>query len=359
MDWTQQTKDLLDGWTEAQKQFWSGWPGWAGQAGAADPTTAPSQWLKTFADTWSAAPGGTADRAAGNILGTPDLMIRSLSLLMKAWEVVAPQLGAGKPWRPDLEELLEQWRQEMVGFPQRQKVTAGEFADLTRTLLERWSPMTGPWLQMVIQALAAGHPGGAFLGGTTGLNRAMGFDEGIAPILMGLGELPRVTVMREKLGKMLKAADALTDLRAAQSQYHLAMADALVQAVERTMEHLAKSAKEGLKISSARELMRIWFANADRTLNETFTSPEFVGIRDKMTNAMMTYKIRQRDALEVVYAAMEIPSRSEVDEAHRDIHELKKQVRTLTRQVKELADKIPDNPHKGAGSSRGRATKPS
>jgi class III poly(R)-hydroxyalkanoic acid synthase PhaE subunit len=187
----------------------------------------------------------------------------------------------------------------------------------------------------------------------------MGFDEGVAPILMGLGELPRATVMREKMGKMLKAADALTDLRAAQSEYHLAMMDALARAVERTMEHLATSAREGETISSARDLMRTWFTNADRTLNETFTSPQFVGIRDQLTNAMMAYKIRQRDALEVVYFAMEIPLRSEVDEAHRDIHDLKRQIRVLSRQVKELADRIPEKPRKGTGSPRRRATKSS
>jgi class III poly(R)-hydroxyalkanoic acid synthase PhaE subunit len=359
MDWTQQTKDLLDGWAEAQKQFWSGWFGWAGQAGSGSLTVDPSQWLRIFVDTRSAARGEAADRVAGNILGTPELMIRSMSLLMKAWEVVSPQVGAGKPWRPDLNKLLDQWREEMASFPQRQAATTSELADLTRTLFERRSPLTGPWLQMVTQALAAGHPGAAFLGGTAGLNRAMGFDEGVAPILMGLGELPRATVMREKMGKMLKAADALTDLRAAQSEYHLAMADALVRAVERTMEHLAKSAREGETISSTRDLMRTWFTNADGTLNETFTSPEFVVIRDKMTNAMMTYKIRQRDALEDVYSAMEIPSRSEVDEAHRDIHNLKRQMRILSRQVKELAERIPENPRKGTSLSRRRATKSS
>jgi class III poly(R)-hydroxyalkanoic acid synthase PhaE subunit len=359
MDWTQQTKDLLDGWTEVQKQFWAGPLGWAGQAESTSPTVDPTRWLKTFVDSWSAARGNTADQVAGNVLGTPDLMIRSMSLLMKAWEVVAPQIGAGKPWRHDLKKLMDQWRQEIATFPQRQVATASEFVDLTRTLFECWSPTTGPWLQIVTQALVAGHPGAAFLGGTAGLNRAMGFDEGVAPILMGLGELPRATVMREKMGKMLKAADALTDLRAAQSEYHLAMMDALARAVERTMEHLATSAREGETISSARDLMRTWFTNADRTLNETFTSPQFVGIRDQLTNAMMAYKIRQRDALEVVYFAMEIPLRSEVDEAHRDIHDLKRQIRVLSRQVKELADRIPEKPRKGTGSPRRRATKSS
>ena len=125
------------------------------------------------------------------------------------------------------------------------------------------------------------------------------------------------------------------------------------------MEHLVKIAREGDKISSARDLMRTWFTNADKTLNETFTSSEFVGVRDKLTNAMMTYKIRQRDALEVVYSALEIPTRSEVDDAYLDIHDLKKDMRVLKMQVKELTDRISAKPRKSTGVSRRRSTKSS
>ena len=44
---------------------------------------------------------------------------------------------------------------------------------------------------------------------------------------------------------------------------------------------------------------------------------------------------------EVVYAAMEIPTRSEVDEAYRDIHELKKEIRSLKQALKEATAKTP------------------
>ncbi len=360
MSWTEQTNDMMKAWTDVQRQMWSGWMGMMpGAAAMAAPTPMfdPSQWMKMAVDTWSGGTGGTTGRVAGNIFGTPDMMMRSVNLLMKAWQTVAPKIEAGKPWQPDLQGILDQWRNELTGMPGRVTGTAGEFAELTRTLFERWSPMTGPWLAMVTQAMTSGHPAAAFMGGTLGLNRMMGFEEGVFPILTGVSELPRGTVVREKMGRMLKAVDALSDLRAAQAEFHSAMAGAMSKAVERTMDHLAKVAEKGEPIKSVRDLMRTWFGIADQTLNEAFTSPEFLATQDKMTNALMTYKVRQRDALEIVYEALEIPTRSHLDEAYKDIHDLKKEIRMLKRQLRQATGAEPAPPAAKAAAAKRASTK--
>jgi hypothetical protein len=72
---------------------------------------------------------------------------------------------------------------------------------------------------------------------------------------------------------------------------------------------------------------------------EMFNTKEFLGVQDKLTNALMNHKKVQREALEVVFAAMEIPTRSEIDEAYRDIHELKREVRALRRALKDATAK--------------------
>jgi class III poly(R)-hydroxyalkanoic acid synthase PhaE subunit len=340
MNWTDQTNEIMKAWTDAQKQLWGGWTGWMQgmpQAGAGSmwPMMDPSQWMKMAVDTWSNAAGGSAQRVAGNIFGTPDMMVRSVNLLMKAWQVAAPKIEAGKPWQPDIQSLIEEWRREIGNLPARATGTANDFVDLTKSLFERWSPMTGPWLAMVGQAIAAGHPAAAFMGGTAGLNRLVGFEEGVFPALTGVSDLPRATVVREKMGKMLAVVDSLNDLQKAQAEFHTAMADAMGKAVERTMDHLSKLAEKGEKINTVRDLMRTWFGIADKTLNDAFTTPEFLTLQDKMTNALMTHKVKQREALEIVYDAMEIPTRGALDEAYRDIHDLKRQVRQLKRQVEQ------------------------
>jgi class III poly(R)-hydroxyalkanoic acid synthase PhaE subunit len=343
MDWSAQTNEIMKTWGDAQKQLWSGWMTLAQGAnlGQGAPMFDPMQMFRTGADTWSGLREGPAQRLAGNIFGTPDVMTRSMNMLMQAWQMVAPKIEQGKPWQPDLQKLLNQWREEVASLPKRATSMGGDFAQLTKSLFERWTPITAPWLSMLGQATAGGHPGAAFLGGTAGANQMFNFQDMLqGPFAqLNVGELPRATVVREKMGTFLKVFDALSDLQEAQSEYQKSLSQGLAQSVERTIEHLAKLADKGEKVTSARDLMRTWYSIADRTLMEMFNTKEFLGVQDKLTNALMNHKKVQREALEVVFAAMEIPTRSEIDEAYRDIHELKREVRALRRALKDATAK--------------------
>ena len=147
---------------------------------------------------------------------------------------------------------------------------------------------------------------------------------------LSVGELPRATVAREKMGKFLKVFDAMKDMQDAQIGVpEDRCPQALAKSVERTIEHLAKLAEKGEKLTSPRDLMRTWYSIADRTLMEKFNTKEFLEVQDKLTDALMNHKKAQRDALEIVYNALEIPTRSEIDEAYRDIHAMKREVRAL------------------------------
>jgi poly[(R)-3-hydroxyalkanoate] polymerase subunit PhaE len=343
MDWSAQTNEIMKTWGEAQKQLWSGWMTLAQGANLAQggQMIDPAQWLRMGVDTWSGLREGPTQRLAGTILGTPEIMTRSMNLLMQAWQMVAPKIEEGKPWQPDLQNLLEQWREEVTSLPQRVTSMGSDFAQLTKSLFERWTPITGPWLSMVSQAAGGAHPGAVFLAGTAGPGRFFGFQEAFQGPLsqLSVGELPRATVAREKMGKFLKVLDAISDLQEVQREYEKELSEGLAQSVERTVEHLAKLAEKGEKLTSARDLMRTWYSIADRTLMEKFNTPEFLRVQDKLTEALMRHKKAQRDALEIVYNAMEIPTRSEIDEAYRDLHDLKREVRALRRALKDATAK--------------------
>lgn len=340
MDWSEQTEQLMKTWTDAQKQLWSGWMNWAQNAPGMSPAMFdPTQLFRAGVDTWSGAKETAPHRLAGNIFGTPDMMMLAMNLIMKAWQVAAPKIEGGKDWQPDIKKLLTDWRDEATNLPKRAAAMSNEFSQLTKSMFERWSPLTAPWLAMLGRAASEGHPGEAFMGGTAGLGQIAGFGEAFQLMRgmgeFGLSELPRATVAREKMGKFLRVLDTISDLEAAQRAYHKKLSDGIATSVERTIDHLAKLAEKGESISSARELMRTFFSIADKTLLETFNTKEFLEIQDKLTLALMKHKIAQREALEIVYNSMEIPTRSEIDEAYRDIHDLKREVRALKKALKE------------------------
>jgi polyhydroxyalkanoate synthase subunit PhaE len=354
MDWSAQTNEMMKTWGEAQKRLWSGWMDWAQGAGGMSQMGQmfdPAQFFGKGADAWSGLREGPAQRLAGNIFGTPEIMTRSMNLLMQAWQTVAPKVEQGQPWQPDLQKLLERWRTEVTALPKRAASAGGDFAQLSKTLFEHWTPITAPWLSMLSQATSGGHPGAGFLTGTAGLDRMFNFQEMFQGPLgqLNIGEMPRATVAREKMGKFLKVVDAMNDLQEAQSEYQKALSEGLATSVERTIEHLAKLAEKGDKVSSARDLMRTWYSIADRTMMEKFNTKEFIGVQDKLTDALMKHKITQREAMEIVYASLEIPTRSEIDEAYRDIHEMKRELRALKRALKEATAKpAAVKPHKKA-----------
>ncbi len=343
MDWSAQTNEIMKTWGEAQKQLWSGWMTLAQGAnlGQLGQVFDPMQWFRAGVDTWSGLREGPAQRLAGNVFGTPEIMTRSMNMLMQAWQAVAPKIEQGQPWQPDLQKLLANWREEVANAPKRAVSLQGDFAQLSKSLFERWTPITGPWLSMVGQATAGGHPAAAFLSGTAGPGRFMGFGEMFQSPFnqLSVGELPRATVAREKMGKFLKVFDALNDLQEAQDEYQKSLSDGLSQSVEKTIEHLAKLAEKGEKLTSSRDLMRTWYSIADRTLMQKFNTEEFLKLQNKLTEALMKHKTAQRDAMEIVYDAMELPTRSEIDEAYRDIHALKREVRALRKALKEATGK--------------------
>ena len=338
MDWSAQTNEMMKTWGDAQKRLWSGWMDWmqAATGGGNASGFDPAQFFRMGVDTWSGLKEGPTQRLAGNIFGTPEVMTRSMNLLMKAWQTVAPKLEAGKPWQPDLQKLLDDWRKEVAEMPKRTASAAGDFAQLSKSLFERWTPITAPWMAMLSQASSA-HPGEAFLSGTAGMGQLAGFQEMFrGPFAqMSVGELPRATVAREKMGKMLKVIDALKDLNDAQKEYQKTLSEGLAESVEKTIEHLAKLAEKGEKVSSPRDLMRTWYAIADKTLMNKFNTAEFLVVQDKLTDSLMAHKKAQREAMEIIYNSLEIPTRSEIDEAYKDIHALKREVRALRRAVKD------------------------
>lgn len=186
----------------------------------------------------------------------------------------------------------------------------------------------GPWLSFLMQAASSGHVGEAMLGGTAGLNRLLSM-EGDTSALAGVGEIPLFGASREKNAKLLRLVDAVVDLRKDSLSFHTAFAEALARAVEATVEELAKVAAKGEKISSVRQVMGLWYRTADKSLLVTFNTQEFLDKQNAFTRSQQQFKLAQRSVVEDIFRGLDMPTRSELDEAYQVIHELKMEIRAL------------------------------
>ena len=99
---------------------------------------------------------------------------------------------------------------------------------------------------------------------------------------------------------------------------------------------MADRAEQGEMIGSVRDLLLLWGQVADRVFIDTFRTDEFIQIQGQFLQAAMTYRIQQREIAEASLSLYDLPTRSEVDEAHRNIYELRKEVKALKKALADL-----------------------
>ena len=224
MDWSAQTNEIMKTWGDAQKQLWSGWMTLAqganlGQGGADVRSDAEvphgRRYLVGAQGRAGAAPGGQRLRYAGHHDAQHEHA--DAGMASGGAEDRAGQALAARPAEA-ARPMARGGRPTCRSAALRCRATS---PSCRKSLFERWTPITAPWLSMVGQATAGGHPGAAFLAGTAGAGQFHGFRTcfRVRSASSSVGELPRATVAREKMGKFLKVFDALNDLQEAQDEY--------------------------------------------------------------------------------------------------------------------------------------------
>nr|VFK00236.1 MAG: poly(R)-hydroxyalkanoic acid synthase, class III, PhaE subunit [Candidatus Kentron sp. H]VFK00310.1 MAG: poly(R)-hydroxyalkanoic acid synthase, class III, PhaE subunit [Candidatus Kentron sp. H]VFK04431.1 MAG: poly(R)-hydroxyalkanoic acid synthase, class III, PhaE subunit [Candidatus Kentron sp. H] len=342
MNWTEQIESMMKVWTGAQKQFaetqgqllggWqslaNGMPGMSGVPGmSAMPNLSnPMSWFMSGLPAW-AKNSTTGQSTAGNLFSSQAMMMQSLGMLAQAWQAIAPSLAAGKPWQSDFDTFLKQWSKEVLGAPQRFSAAGMDMNELMKSFLGEWGPLLKPWLAS-IQGMGLGGPLGDILGGE-GFPFGKLFGAGTEPAFRDLAQIPMIGVGREQIAKITRAFDAHVDMRKAAQKYQAAIAKTIGEAMKETMEQLVELSKKGEQIGSVRELIRIWVKIADRQFTRMYVSDEFIGIQGEVSRASLQNKLAQRAVLEVVLKQFDIPTRTELDDAYKTLHNLKNEVREL------------------------------
>jgi class III poly(R)-hydroxyalkanoic acid synthase PhaE subunit len=184
--------------------------------------------------------------------------------------------------------------------------TANPFADTLRAMrgqgaqgVDAWSDAVAPWLD------AARREGSAWLG------------------------LPAFGIGREQQERLQQLMQAQLESQQREAEHNLLMLKALQGAHALFQRKLAARAEPGKQLQSSRALFDLWIDAAEEAYAEVALSPEFRKSYGAMVNAQM--KLRKSVQGEVEYAGAQLgmPTRSEVDAAHRKIAELERMVRRL------------------------------
>jgi class III poly(R)-hydroxyalkanoic acid synthase PhaE subunit len=326
----EQLSGVVNAWADMQKRMWGDWS--ALLQNLPGGTGGPVEVAKKGFEAASKGSNEAARALMDRISGSQSAMNRVMDFFFRSMKVVAPNLEANKDWRPDLKSFADQWAKESTAMLQRSLGMGSHLGDLAGTMSKDLPNAMGPWLSFLAQAASAGNVGESMLGGTAGLSRLLAM-EGDASAFGSIGQIPHFGLSREKNAQMMRLVDASVDLRKSSLQFHTAFAEALAKAVEATVEALGKLSAKGEKITSVRDLMRLWYRTADASLLVTFNSKEFLDKQNEFTQAQQQYKLAQRVVVEDIFRGLDMPTRTEVDEAYKVIHDLKKEVRALRKEL--------------------------
>ena len=204
-------------------------------------------------------------------------------------------------------------------------------------LWRSWAGMSGPYGQHWPSA-ASGAGGGPI-------------DPVLLPLLGGshvgqairqVTEGPQFADMGSVERRTSRLAELWLEIQAAIGSYQQIVSEAWVLAVQRLGTELAGRQPLGADGLSAKEATRLWLEIADKTLMETHRSEGFLTARRRLLRSGIDFLLAERELLESIAEPAGFPTRTEIDEVHQSVQELKRRVRALEKSAASSAHHGPD-----------------
>ena len=146
---------------------------------------------------------------------------------------------------------------------------------------------------------------------------------------------PSLGYTREFNNKLFKSFDAWINFYKANFEYQVVLVDVWLKAFEELTRELASSQEKGETLQNWQQFLQVWSSVFDRVFAQTFRSADALEIQGKFLNSAMTSRLYQQQLMEVFLKMLDLPTRSEVDEIHRSIYEMSKEIKRLKKALTE------------------------
>ena len=270
-------------------------------------------------DTGNAEPASALPFPADQIAKALGAMNGTLPQLYQAY---LPLLAQGGLTTEPLQALVNAATGNFNRLREALSVSGSTWPDL-----QQWNGMTQlarPWNLWTGALMAGEHPhANTPLPLQVGMERTFG---GLAEAF-GLGPMRQVD---EAWREMLSAAFAK---QRAQLEYLLVVGEAWNKGTERLLHELNELGARGERIESLLAFIRLWAKTVDAAMHEAMQSERGLAATTKVMRAAMRHSQQLQKAVGLASEALHMPTRADVDEAYREIQELKREVRRLKKSL--------------------------
>ena len=214
-----------------------------------------------------------------------------------------------------------------------------QFGSSWTTSLDIWSAWADTWQSMLQKR--GGPAAEAML--KTMLNPTA-WPDGVAPLMDELQDvfaLPHFADLPRLDASSLPSPGPMVELMLVAQQYLSAAAPVWVQACQRFQAEVAERRGQGEKLDSAGAAMDLWNNVLDRTLMEFNRSADFAKVQQRFLHAAMRQRREVRKTFEQAAKAVDLPTRTEMNDVYQRLHDLVREVHSLRREVRALKEAQP------------------
>lgn len=217
------------------------------------------------------------------------------------------------------EDVVGAWRQAMGGAGENP--FAAMFAQMQgrgQSGFEQWYEHVAPLLQTLLRS-----------GGQDPSQFASQWFAGARDEARAWLHTPAFGLAREHQERWQALAQAQLDLQDANDGYNALLAQAGREAFERFERKLAERSEPGRQLQSARALFDLWIDAAEEAYADIALSAEFRRRYAELVNAQMRVRAGVQREVEHLGGLFGMPTRTEIDSAHRKIAELERELRRM------------------------------
>jgi polyhydroxyalkanoate synthase subunit PhaE len=161
--------------------------------------------------------------------------------------------------------------------------------------------------------------------------------------LQRMSEGPRLADLWDLERKFLAVFNTWIALRRRSLEHNTLMLEAWLGAAGAFAKRLNEMADTGKTIESPRELLTLWVELANETLLETQRSEAFLNSQREVLKASTDLRLAQQEVAEFYSDMFGYPTRAELDDVHKTVTELRRELRALERETRQ-----------GRGPAKGR-----
>jgi class III poly(R)-hydroxyalkanoic acid synthase PhaE subunit len=339
MNWTNQAEEMTQAWAEAQQNMWKQWFDLA-KNGPGQPNFMFDQWQKAASDnfeTWAGTASETVRDTAERMLASQKTMMEFWQFAIKAWQDISGQMETGQDWQQTLRDYTEQMRQQFTQSVEGAFKSGQDASELWQLYQDQMQKLMQPWNawwqqspSLFSQTLGTEN---VILPELGKLYTAV-YEQAMLPFLQS----PTLGLTREMELKMREGFTLWQAYREADYNYQMQLVDAWIKTFEQLQKVMVRLSEKGDAVTSLEELGTLFIDAAETGFGDVLASEPFFEAQGDLVNSTMRFRIYQREVMEMVMKAVDMPTRSEVDAAHKTNYLLRKDVKALKKQLAEQDD---------------------